>query len=88
MTGPAAPLPADDPVMIAWQKYKKTDGYKNDCRPALEHRQYVEGALWTAFIQGYAAADAAARFRAERDDDDEETLDRLEGLGSLDEGER
>ena len=83
MTGPAAPLPADDPRMIAWVKYTTTAKYVDCMKWALDtnapgdrRQRYVDGALWMAFVTGFDAADAAAR-----DDDDDnvraETLDRL-----------
>ena len=69
----SAPVPADDPRMIAWKKYQATDDYAN------ARRNHIEGALWAAFIAGFEAGRqynkqqtaAAARYRAERDDEDD-----------------
>ncbi len=82
MNGPSAPVPDDDPRMIAWKKYKATDDYANtlkwaigpvDANPrtAERHRGWVEGALWAAFCAGFTQGGicvglVAARLDAER----------------------
>lgn len=51
----SAPLPDDDPLMIAWKAYKETDEYKN-IRNWASHPSHVDGSLWASFVQGYRAA--------------------------------
>jgi hypothetical protein len=51
-------LSKDSPIMIAWEKYKATEEFKNSSNWA-KHREpngehlHVEGALWAAFYQGF-----------------------------------
>lgn len=61
-------LPDDDPIMIAWEAYRKTDEAKNSRKWAqkidieqdtggvasLTHR-HLDGALWAVFLAGYTA---------------------------------
>lgn len=50
-----APVPKDDPLMIAWEAYTATDKYANTKRWAI-HPEHVEGSLWAAFMEGFKAA--------------------------------
>lgn len=59
MSDETQPLPADHPLTIAWEAYKKTDAYANTRRWAL-HEQHVEGSLWACYRDGYAAGIAHA----------------------------
>lgn len=74
VTGPDAVLPADDPRMIAWNKYTATEEYADAMRWALDtnvpgdrRQRYVDGALWAAFVAGFDAAEAVAQHRAAED---------------------
>ena len=53
------PVPKDHPLMIAWEAYKATDDYTNTKKWA-GYEQHVEGSLWAAFVQGWAAYSAVA----------------------------
>ena len=47
-----APVPKDDPLMIAWEAYKATDEYANTRHWALKDA-HVDGSLWAAFSEGF-----------------------------------
>lgn len=58
-----AQVAADDPLMIAWNEYKKSDQYSNTLGWAGKSN---EGGLWAAFVEGFRRAqkdlsDAPAR---------------------------
>lgn len=70
MSDVMAKLPDDHPLMIAWEKWKKSDGYANTLKWArrisvaeretnalleIQH-PHTEGSLWGAFMAGYNAA--------------------------------
>ena len=62
----SAPLPDNDPRVIAWNAYKATDDFANTRKWALDtdvqnnlRQQYVEGSLWASFIQGFEAGGTA-----------------------------
>lgn len=56
MTGNAmAPVPADDPLMVAWEAYKSTPEYENTRKWALVER-HVDGSLWAAFEAGFRSS--------------------------------
>lgn len=46
-------LGKDEPLMVAWEKYKTTDEYANTLKWAGKSN---EGQLWAAFTQGWLAA--------------------------------
>lgn len=50
-------VPADHPMIIAWELYKGTEDYTNTRKWAAidEHR---DGSLWAAFVEGWNAAAA------------------------------
>lgn len=50
-----APVPADHPVMKAWDSYKQTDEYRNSFKWASDV-QHRSGSMWAAFVAGYEAA--------------------------------
>jgi hypothetical protein len=70
MSDVMAKLPDDSPLMIAWEAYKRTDGYANTLKwarhVAVKEREtnalieiqhpHTEGSLWAAFMAGYNAA--------------------------------
>jgi hypothetical protein len=49
-----AALPADHPLMLAWEEYKKTFAYANSFKWAAqaEHR---DGSMFAAFAKGWEA---------------------------------
>ena len=64
--GVSAPVPADDPRMIAWNAYRATDEYLKTAGQAIgikpmrsvdreSRRQRIDGSLWAAFIVGFEA---------------------------------
>ena len=62
----SAPLPDNDPRVIAWNAYKATDDFANTRKWALDtnvqnnlRQQYVEGSLWASFLYGFEAGGAA-----------------------------
>ncbi len=81
----SAPVPADNPCMIAWTAYKATVEYAGTLKRAMRgasvpphverggerREEIVAGSLWAAFVAGFDAAAAEARYRAERDDEDD-----------------
>ena len=55
----------DDPMLIAWNAYQKTEAYKStrwwaiDRSSTGEHAN-VDGSLWAAFCRGWRAAKETA----------------------------
>lgn len=45
-------VPADHPMMVAWEAYKASDEYSNTKRWAA-HVEHVDGSLWAAFVMGW-----------------------------------
>jgi hypothetical protein len=52
------PVPADDPLMIAWKAYEATDDYANTRRWVVEPHA-TDGSLWAAFEAGFRARPVA-----------------------------
>ena len=65
MSDTQSALPADHPMMVAWNEFQETDEFKNalkwsvatkydDGRPIddLQREQHVKGGLWLAFTKG------------------------------------
>lgn len=52
---PMAPVPADHPLMIAWEKYRASPAYQNTRKWALQEED-VDGSLWASFELGFLAA--------------------------------
>lgn len=68
MSDVMAPLPKDDPRIVAFEAYKRTDAYQNTRRWA-QHPDHVDGSLWAAFLAGWEAtrpAEADMERRAKR----------------------
>ena len=59
-----SPLPADHPMMVAWNKHKATDEYANDLK-WVAREEHREGALWSLFVAGYRHAAAQHQAEAE-----------------------
>ena len=49
-------LPKGDPRIIAWEKFKQSREYTNAHRWIPIGGQYIDGALWAAFLTGYEVA--------------------------------
>ena len=47
-----AAVPANAPVMIAWEAYRLTEEYANAKRWAVQP-EHTEGSLWRLFYDGY-----------------------------------
>ena len=59
-------VPADYPMMVAWEAYKASDEYSNTKRWAA-HVEHVDGSLWAAFVMGWnCRAPLVTRWAAER----------------------
>ena len=67
MTGAYAPVPDDDPLMIAWKEWKGSEEGRDankwgsaisvsiiDGQSTISH-PHLEGALWGAFMAGFKA---------------------------------
>lgn len=50
-----APVPADHPLMIAWNAFKDSEEYPN-VRKWGQYPQHIDGSLWAAFSAGFAAS--------------------------------
>lgn len=48
-------IPADHPMMKAWNKYKDTEEYSNSRYWAV-HGDHVDGSMWAAFCAGYKSS--------------------------------
>jgi len=52
----------DEPVMVAWETYKKTDDFANTKKWASaidwikDNPDHIDGQLWAAFVAGWQAA--------------------------------
>ena len=53
------PTSVPSPRWLAWQAYKQTPEYGSAIRDAVDDVKNVEGALWSAFGHGFAAAQEA-----------------------------
>lgn len=49
----STPVPADHPLMIAWNAYKETEDFVNGKAWASKNDTYMDGALWSAFMVGF-----------------------------------
>ena len=50
------PVTEDAPVMVAWERYKKTESYANARKWAMTE-DHVDGSMWSAFERGFSAAE-------------------------------
>lgn len=64
-----SPLPQNDPLLIAFQKLKKTPEYKNAVNWTIkaENESQADGELWFAFAAGYGSSDLLATRKALKD---------------------
>lgn len=58
-----SPLPQNDPMLIAFQKLKKTPEYKNAVKWIIkaENESQADGELWFAFAAGHDTAVRAVK---------------------------
>lgn len=74
----------DDPLLLAWEEYRKTEDYRNSFKWAadLEHRP---GSMWAAFMAGYlAATERAARLHESVNPaSDDERLNKVPGAAAM-----
>lgn len=49
-------VPGDDPLRVAWDKYKASDRYKTTKKWAAQE-EHLEGSLWAVFSAGFSAAE-------------------------------
>lgn len=58
-----SPLPQNDPMLIAFQKLKKTPEYQNAVKWTIkaENKSQADGELWFAFLAGYTVATNAVK---------------------------
>jgi hypothetical protein len=73
-------VPADAPVMKAWEAYKMTEDYANS-RKWAQHEAHVDGSMWAAFYQGFFAAAIVAVEEANKRPDGAEDCIACAGLG-------
>jgi hypothetical protein len=60
-------VPGDDPLMVAWNRYKETEAFANTKRWSTVP-QHVDGTLWAAFVAGFRAAQPVPIGEAEKSD--------------------
>ena len=49
------PVPRDHPLMLAWEQYHESAACHNQ-QHWIGHNDFVDGALWQAFCEGWFAA--------------------------------
>lgn len=50
----------EDPIMIAWEEYKRSEAYDNTRKWALD-KNHVDGSLWAAFLVGVSVGRRTVR---------------------------
>lgn len=45
----------NNPMLIAWNKYKASDEYQNS-RNWAKHEEHVDGSMWASFVIGWNAS--------------------------------
>jgi hypothetical protein len=55
------PMAKNDPCLIAWERFKQSDNYKNLRRWALHGEEYIDGQLWGVWNRAYFAAIDASK---------------------------
>lgn len=53
-----SPISPDDPRMIAWQEYQKSEAFQNAVR-WTPNNAFMYGVLWAAFLKGHTVASEA-----------------------------
>jgi hypothetical protein len=48
-------VPANHPMMRAWERYKSTEVFAN-VRHWAVNAEHVDGSLWAAFVEGWKTA--------------------------------
>lgn len=77
-------VPADRPLMKAWEKYRASDGFRTSFKNAA-YLEYRTGTLWAAFMEGFKAATERAAGLHEQINpaSDMERLDKSPGAGAM-----
>ena len=60
----SSPVPADHPLMVAWNAHKATEAFANSKRWAAD-ANHAEGSLWALFLAGWEAANGDRNYFAE-----------------------
>jgi hypothetical protein len=82
-----APVPDDDPLMIAWKRYETSADYTNSFLWAA-HEEHRNGSMWGAFSAGFMAAGKLREDLEQRlafyvrDEDKEELADNVKVLSA------
>lgn len=78
------PVGKTEPVMVAWEAFKTSDGYANIRRWAT-NPEHTEGSLWGAFSEGFRIATERAADLHEQVDpaSNAERLENLPGAGAM-----
>jgi hypothetical protein len=74
----------DDPLLIAWNEYQKTEDFANTKRWAA-YAEHLQGSLWAVFMAGYLAAieRAATLHESVNPASDDERIDHVPGAGAM-----
>jgi len=84
MRNPVSQLPPNDALLVAWDKYKRTESFDNTKKWAAD-ASHIDGSLWAAFMHGYTAAlrDAAALHESINSSSDQERFNGDPGAGAM-----
>jgi len=79
-----AAVPADHPMMLAWEAYRQTDEYRHSFKWASDV-QHRPGSMWAAFVAGFNAATERAASLHEQINpaSDTERLNKDPGAGAM-----
>jgi hypothetical protein len=77
-------VPADHPLMKAWEKYRTSDGFRTAFKNGAD-LEYRTGVLWAAFMEGFNVATERAAGLHEQINpaSDMERLDKVPGAGAM-----
>jgi len=75
----------DDPLMIAWNEYQKTEDFQNTTYWLHAGNEHIQGGLWAAFMAGFMAATerAAMLHESVNPASDAERHERVPGAGAM-----
>jgi len=79
-----APVPADHPLMKAWEAYRLSEEYRNSFKHAA-NLEYRTGSMWAAFEAGFKVATERAASLHEQINpaSDQERHDKSPGAGAM-----
>lgn len=58
--GASAPVDPADPLMVAWEQFKKSESFANS-RKWAAYDEHLDGSLWHCFEVGFRAGQLAAQ---------------------------